>query len=277
MILSSEIIKELCTNPSEGLYPLILPFDDSILKDNPAKVELRLGDYCYCSSNEREIISLKDQEKVTIKPNEIFLFQTYETINMPKNLSGRMSLKMKLVSKGLLMPCQTQVDPGYSNILFGMLYNLSSDEIELSYKQPITTLEFTQTMIDNSFKYNGTMGKLKFEEFVRNRITSSLGELAKDVDKSQKDLEKNTQKFSTIMTALSVAVGAVSLIVAASAIAGAWSKDAEVAVLEQTVSTLESTVGEQVNRLEAYEQELKHINEIIAEYEDLHISETDED
>lgn len=263
MILSSDKIKELCENPGAGEKSLISPLEDSIFAGNPAKVELRLGEYCYCSSNEKKIINLKDCHVVTVKPNEIFLFQTREKVNMPKNLSGRMSLKMGLVSQGLLMPSQTQVDPGYSNYLFGMLYNLSADEIELSYEQSITTLEFTQTIANQTSSYSGTMANITFEQFVSTRITSSLGMLARDVADSKKKLDSSANMWNAIMTGFSVAIGTIAIFVAVTSYTGAQRKSAEVATLEQKFNSLESIVAEQSQKLEEYEQKLNRIEMLL--------------
>lgn len=263
MVLSAYNVKELCKNPGKNKKPLISNWDDSIFKNNPAKVELRLGDYCYCSRNACEIIDLKKQKKVVIKPNEIFLFQTFERINMPKNLSGRMSLKMGLVSKGLLMPNLTQVDPGYSNVLFGMLYNLSSNEIELQYQQAITTLEFADTQIDQNSSYSGTMATMTFEKFVSSRITSSLGTLAREVEESKENLNKSTKMWNFIMTGISVAIGIVAAIVAVTSIISVTNKNAAISVLEHQVDALEKTIEIQSSQMKEYERELDCLVELI--------------
>ena len=125
MILSTEHINTLCASAC----PLISPYDPEKNRGNPAKVELHLGRKCYCSNTPNKIYELSEDDAVEIEPNTIFLFETQETFHFPENLSGKMSLKMKYIAKGLLMPSQTQVDPGYKNVLFGMIYNLSSEKI----------------------------------------------------------------------------------------------------------------------------------------------------
>lgn len=257
MIIKSSTIKELCCN--DEMKSLLFPYDSSNFDGNPAKVELHLGKKCYCSFDCRHIIDLSKKGRVTIPPNEILFFETYERVNMPLNLSGRMGLKMSLVSQGLLMPSQTQVDPGYSNHLFGMLYNLSSNEIAFDWKQAITTLELSDTECDYENRYNGKMAKVTFESFVNSRVTSSLGKLSNDVQKANKTLKTSTAIWNTFLTGISLAIAIVSGIVAVTSIVGASHKDAEIALLENDISVLQETVELQGKQLQGYEIELQAI------------------
>ena len=101
MIISTQQIASQCKSEADAL---VWPFDRNNNKGNPAKIELRLGEKCYCSSNPDKIVKLESGSSAIVAPNSIFLFQTLEKVQLPENISGRMSLKMGLVSKGLLMP-----------------------------------------------------------------------------------------------------------------------------------------------------------------------------
>ena len=249
MILSTEQIESLCIGK---MPPLIEPYnpDDNI--GNPAKVELHLGKHCYCSDKPNKIFDLKDGDTVTIKPNTIFLFETLERFNFPDNLSGRMSLKMGLVSQGLLMPNQTQIDPGYSNVIFGMIYNLSSQEIELSYKQSISTLEVYVTK-KSSNHYSGRMKKISFGEFVSTRIHSSLGKLESDVKSSQQKLNTSVKIWNVFLTSISVVIAALTIFVGVSSFRASFKDDADIVRLEQKVEDLTEELKEcqdKINELE---------------------------
>lgn len=261
MILNAEEIRRLCHKcPISRPLSLLENYDECNFKNNPAKVELRLGKHCYCSNEMSSIIDLSAKNEVTIPPNEILFFETYEKVNMPENLSGRVGLKMSLVSKGLLMPSPAPVDPGYCNHLFGMLYNLSSKDITLSYKQCITTLEFLEIKPSRSTKYEGTMAHVTFESFIKIRITSSLGELSNNVKKAQeqlndgqKKLDNNIRFWENILTIITVVIAILSVIVGSLSYISARSKDASIALLEDKVSRLEERVYAQSKPFDEYE------------------------
>ena len=254
MILNAEQIKQLCYGPKDGQLPLLEVFDGNIdnnIFDSPAKVELSLGKQCYCSKSPT-IIDLSKERIVTIPPNEVLFFETYEKINMPKNLSGRMGLKMSLVSMGLLMPSSAPVDPGYENKLYGMLYNLSSKDITLTYKQHITTLELLQT-VPSWQTYKGRMANISFESFVREQVRSSIGQLSENVKETQANLERSIGFWERILTILAITIAVLSAIVGGASYVNARSKDASIALLEDKVSRLEERVYAQSKSFDEYE------------------------
>lgn len=260
MILNSGTIYELCMKNENGGKRLLEPFDEKMLESNPAKVELRLGDHCYCSNDILRIIDLKKEHTVKIPPNEILFFETYEKVNMPRDLSGHMALKMRLVSAGLLMPSQTQVDPGYSNHLFGMLYNLSSKDITLEYMQPITTLEFTKTQLEDKFVYSGSMEKINFETFVKTRVASSLGKLEQDVRETKTEYEKNASMWSRILTSLSIVIAVVTVVVSIVGLFNSFRSDSGIGELEQRVEILEQQNEMQKKLIEEFAQRINSVS-----------------
>jgi len=270
MVLNYDEITTLCANPS----PLISDYKPNA--ENPAKVDLRLGMRCYCSSQPQKIYHLTDGCSVEIPPNEIFLFQTLESVNMPNHLVGHLSLKMGLVRKGLLMPSQTQIDPGYNNYLFGMFYNLSTDTIKLAYGDDIVTVEFSSTTPASS-TYAGAMDKITFEQFLSNRISCSLGNLHQSIskveyqaNKATKRLSRSTTTWNIIITCLSVFLTVLSIIIAFS------NSDAknqirtleeqiviqkeQITNLEEQVDSFEVQISNQGSLLDTYQQ---HFNDTL--------------
>lgn len=262
MILSTDSIEKLCY----GNHPLITPYDVDENRKNPAKTELHLGDYCYCSDQKDSVIKLKDDETVIIKPNSIFLFQTKETFEFPKHLAGHMSLKMGWIAKGLFMPSQTQVDPGYNNVLFGMIYNLSSKDVEIKKGEALTTLEVFKAE-KSVYPYSGKMAKTTFEQFVSTRIGSSLGKLENEIKESKGELDKNIKTYKGFTTIISIIIAIITIIItvvtaisAGVSIRTAYKDDATIKELENKVYEIEqNNIGYQ-DLLD--EQKMK-----IAEYE----------
>lgn len=242
---------------------IIEDYDPSLSANNPAKVELRLGNKCYLSSRSREIIELVDGDKVVIKPYDILLYQTLEKVNIPNNVAGHISLKMKYTARGLLMSNQTQVDPGYNNYLFGMLYNLSDHNIELECGTPIVTLELFQVKGNAIDTYNGYMATISFEEFCRQRVGSSLAKLASGLESQAQDIErlrllvettvKNNGRHLNVITGI---VGIISLAIAVISVIAAivvCKPDATIARLSEKVDYQKQTISVLQGRLEKLE------------------------
>ncbi len=249
MILGKGEIEKLIKSSN----PIINEYDASISMNNPAKVELRLGDKCYVSSQPNRIIDLSAEGTIVLKPNDIFFYQTFEKVNMPKKLAGHLSLKMKATAQGLLMSNQTQVDPGYSNYLFGMLYNLSSDEIVLEYKQPILTLEFYEVK-GNSMSHSGDMANISFEEFCSTRRTSSLSQLSSKVEEMYIKVKESKKRNDVIFGIISAFIAILTVIIGVISITSMYKPDADIVRLSERVEYQEQQIMELKDKLEEYEK-----------------------
>lgn len=269
MIVSTDRIDELCKCKKNQPKPLITPYDPKDNQNNPARAQLHLGRKCYCSNNPKCVYDLETTKSVEIAPNTIFLFETYERVNFPKDLSGRMSLKMGLIRQGLLMPNQTLVDPGYSNVLFGMLYNLSSNPILLTYKQPITTLEVMETK-PSSRNYDGKMKTMTFESYVSDRVESSLGSLdcklqasSKELKMSTKHLKNSVTFWNVLLTVLTVIIATVTILVTAIGLR----RDPDIQILEAQLEKLQAIVEEQQDLLTKYEERMQQLEDSFSQPE----------
>lgn len=72
------------------------------------------------------------------------IVDTY-TIAEEKNIlvTGRFDLKLTLVNKGLISQQGTQIEPCYEGRLYCFVHNLSNTKIDLTYKDPIASIEFS--------------------------------------------------------------------------------------------------------------------------------------
>ena len=272
MILGKTEIEKLikANNIIEG-------YDATLSQNNPAKVELRLGEKCYLSSQEKDIIDFSVVGTVKIKPNDIFLYQTLEKVNIPNNIAGHLSLKMGYTARGLLMSNQTQVDPGYNNYLFGMLYNLSDSDIELKYEDSIVTLELYQTKNATTTTYSGNMEKISFEGFCKKRIGSSLAKMSASIDSQVNEItelsdnvkastEKNERHLNFFMTIVGIATLAITIISIVIAIIAA-KPDADVARLSEKVEYQQQIIDNLKDDLIEQSKEIDDLIEQIEKFE----------
>lgn len=177
--------------------------------------DLRLGKQCYIGSTKKKksgIVSLKEGQAVVIPSNGIFFFETKETISMPADLTAKLSLRMSLVSKGLFMPVQGPIAPGFKNHLYGMLYNLSDSDIVLREGDSIVSIEFHKiTPVGNDQLYKGQYkGRDAFSHFTQNKIISSLNRMSQDFN----DKFKTTFRLLQIASYVLIAITAVFAIFA---------------------------------------------------------------
>lgn len=91
-VLLSDRIEYYCRD-----YELVSPFEADLLR--PAGYDLRVGRN-YSIRGERKL--LDDDGEFEIKPYQVAIIETLETINMPRFLIGRWNVRVKKAYQGLL-------------------------------------------------------------------------------------------------------------------------------------------------------------------------------
>jgi len=86
-------------------------------------------------------IDLEVKGECAIPPGRATIVQSLESVNMPLNMKGRLSLRSRLASK-LWFFAGGPIDPGYKGYLFLPLANLSDVPLVLKYGEPLVSGEF---------------------------------------------------------------------------------------------------------------------------------------
>jgi deoxycytidine triphosphate deaminase len=189
-------------------FDLIRPFEKENLK--PANYKLTIGDKCAKSG---EILPLSDeagQNQITIRPFEVAIIKTRETINMPNFLIGRWNIRVQLAYKGLLWVGGPQVDAGYVGHLFCPVYNLSDKKVVLHYAEPIAVIDFVRT---SAFKKGESKeyqpippDRLLIEDYEATELKSALYTMAvsklESSDKRMDALQGRIDNFVSITFAV---------------------------------------------------------------------------
>lgn len=112
--------------------------DEGINSYMPSKIkqcsyELSLGDRVYLTDNESKTSILLDDknDSININPGQFALLMTDETIKIPKDLLGFISIKATEKLKGLINVSGFHVDPGFEGKLLFSVYNASPSTIQL--------------------------------------------------------------------------------------------------------------------------------------------------
>jgi deoxycytidine triphosphate deaminase len=134
-VLLSDRIEHYCQK-----YQLIAPFDQGRFR--PAGYDLRVGRYYSISGETR---ALSDGMELMIRPYQVAIIETYETLNMPEFLIGRWNVRVARAYQGLLWVGGAQVDPGFRGHLCCPIYNLSTNEVRLGYGADLAMIDFVTT------------------------------------------------------------------------------------------------------------------------------------
>lgn len=140
MILSNSDIQRLAGQQP----PLIHPFVPGNVR--LSSYDLTIGGEYYISANgESSTIvtqQLQPNQSFTIPPHGICFILSEEDINLTKDITAKISLRMSLVYRGLILTSQPPFDPGYSGKAVVMVHNLSSEAHHLKRGSRIATIEF---------------------------------------------------------------------------------------------------------------------------------------
>ena len=113
--------------------------------------ELSLGGEAYITrpdTNKNRLNTvLKAKDKVQIPPGQFAQLLTYESITVPKDALGMISIKTRYKKGGLVNVSGFHVDPGYNGKLIFSVFNAGSGPIILEQQSPIFLLWYAS--LDN--------------------------------------------------------------------------------------------------------------------------------
>jgi len=130
-------------------------FSDSQVKQ--ACYELRAGNIYYDLTEGRIRYELKEGQEILIKPRHMTVIITYEVLNVPHDVVGRILSKGAFFSLGLT-PVNTYADPGFSGNLGIVTFNNSNNYIRIPTGVGIAKIEFSRMKYPVEKPYSGQHG-----------------------------------------------------------------------------------------------------------------------
>ena len=199
-VLTREMIKDYI-----GQINLIEKADDKNIE--PASYDLRLGSQYYLRGKYKYLT--KENPDLVIPAHEVVVISSYEELKMPLFLIGRWNIRIGLVYRGILLVSGPQVDPGFRGKLFCTLYNLSTQEIRLKYKDHVATIDFIRTA--EPVKKGLVQKKSKMEDYLPPYILkSSPADMVRRVER----VERRVETFVTsTYVALGIIVSALAILI----------------------------------------------------------------
>ena len=142
-VLLADEIKKLCVDETGSSVeePLIQPFCPRRLR--AASYQLTLGDEVHIGGS-KKLLS-HHPNGVVLKPHQVAVVSTRETLRIPRDLIARWSLRVTNIYEGLLWTGGLQVDPGWEGPLFCPIYNLAERPVVLRHKMAFFAMDFVRT------------------------------------------------------------------------------------------------------------------------------------
>lgn len=159
----------------------ILNYNENCL--TPMGYDLRVGGFYKTFFGKQNLFTLKEGEKIYLKPRDITIVATLEQVKMPQDgsISALILSKVSKVSQGI-SHISTKVDPGWSEgELLIPIQNLSMDTIQLEYGETFCTIVFfknqsrPKSLYKNSqkssrSKFVDLLVRVQYESFLKERI-----------------------------------------------------------------------------------------------------------
>jgi deoxycytidine triphosphate deaminase len=203
---------------------------------------------------------------ISIPPNGLLLCTMHESLKLPADMVGHLSLKLTLLMKGIIIASQSQIDAGYEGRIFGLLYNLSQKDVCLKDGEFVLRLELVRLDGETDKPYNNSISKTaSLSSYLDTPLLSSLVEIRNDASRAVTDVAAAKEKLS-LTQLIGVVVGVIITLV--SAVAGFhFAADSKVDRIEQKVIQLEtkSAVADAAGSARARIEEIERQNKLISE------------
>lgn len=121
--------------------------------------ELRAGHLYHdlSAGGEQVRVAADGVDFILLKPNQAVVIKTHERLDVPNDVVGRVLLKGKLFSLGILPVC-TYADPGFRGHLGIILHNASGNYIKIPPGEKIAKVEFERFHAAVKSGYRGQHG-----------------------------------------------------------------------------------------------------------------------
>jgi len=120
--------------------------------------ELRVGSIYYdLSDGARRYVLGPEHRYVLLKPHQLIVVITKESLRLPPDVVGRILMKGKLFSLGL-QPVNTYADPGFAGRLGIVIHNSSPSYIKLEEGESVAKIEFERLRKPVEHPYSGQHG-----------------------------------------------------------------------------------------------------------------------
>lgn len=227
MVLTKYDIKKLCSDKN-----MVTGYKKENIQAN--SYDLCMGNQYCCytdtSDNESIISSLGDKtsnDEFEIPADAICYVITNETLNIPENITGDVSLAFGLIKQGVMLAKQPPIDPGYKGKVVALLHNLSDEPVRIRKGDHILSMVFYELKqkIKDEDLYQGSYQNLdSLDKYCQNVKRGAVYSLAMDFKKTKVELEENfehtkkefandnSKRISNIMNYITIIIAIVTIL-----------------------------------------------------------------
>lgn len=132
-------------------------FLQRIADEDPVGYDLRLGEEVYVSRKPVPFRLTGVSPSLVIEPGDFALLTTLESIHIPTDLVGFISLKFSIGRTGLVNISGFHVDPGYRGKIIFAVHNAGPSDVILRYREP--TFKLLMATLTRRLKFDKHVGK----------------------------------------------------------------------------------------------------------------------
>ena len=111
-----------------------------------ASYDLRLGEIAIIDG---ESTTKKDDDFIELPKNKLSLISSKEIFKFPKNICGRVGITLSSSKKGLIPLFGPQIDPCYKGPFWGLVFNMSDNDIKLTVGKKNFKFEFNEVNVNS--------------------------------------------------------------------------------------------------------------------------------
>lgn len=127
---------------------------------------------------------------IKLPPRKISVLSTVEKLNLPGNLCARVGITFSWSRKGLIPLFGPQVDPGYNDFFYAVVYNASNKEMRLEKEEKLLKMEL-HTVVEGSVASHPSYGGLRdIDPEMTAKDSGEVDKLTKNVDDLRKGMTR---------------------------------------------------------------------------------------
>ncbi|MBX7164068.1 MAG: hypothetical protein K1X49_10255 [Saprospiraceae bacterium] len=177
-------------------FNLIENFEDSSLQG--ASYDMGVGS-SYSSKGEVKVIT-SNRPAINIEPGEFIVLTSFESLNLPLNMTGHFGLTSYWGMRGLVPLFGPQIDPGFQGILVVPVFNAGDSPISMQFKEKMFTVEFIRTSQNASYGWaerNGKQTRIKqlHTAFETRPNLADISKFAKQLAKIELETQSSINLF----------------------------------------------------------------------------------
>jgi dCTP deaminase len=186
---------------------LIEPWDEKRVQHGAYELSLGPEAFITTKGTKRRLDVAKNQQ-IVIPPGQFGLLLTEETVAIPHDAIGFISIKFSIKQRGLVNVSGFHVDPGFKGRLKFAVYNAASQNVVLSYGSPVFMIWFSDLTGVSKDMYDGEHAnqvEITAEDVMKIQgNVASPGALKRQIDR----LRNEVRVIEILLLAILAVVGA---------------------------------------------------------------------